>query len=122
MQKFKVAIAVDLPSYAHIEVEAPTQEAAEKMVEQSLVEHGTESEFYDRADAWSHMWDEVENLRIVPLDLPFDPSKEWESPEEAVKEILRQPNPAEALKSFLLERILIWDLSFMEAVLRRWNS
>ena len=122
MQKFTVTIAADLPSYAQIEVEASSQEAAERMVEKSLAEHGTESEFYDGADAWSHMWGGVENLRMVPLDLPFDPSKEWASPEEAIKEISDQANPAEALKSVLLESICAWDLKFMEGVLKRWNS
>ncbi len=63
--KFKVTIAVDVPSYAEVEVEAETEEAAYKLVAEDIGKNGWESRYYQQAEGWDDEWMNAENLRTV---------------------------------------------------------
>ena len=63
--KFKVTIAVDVPSYAQVEVEAENEEAAYKIVAEDIAKNSWESRFYQQAENWDDDWMNSENLRTV---------------------------------------------------------
>ena len=63
--KFKVTIAVDVPSYAEVEVEAESEEAACKLVAEDIEKNGWESRYYQSAEDWDDDWMNSENLRVL---------------------------------------------------------
>lgn len=65
MRNYKVTLAVDVPSYATVEVEAASEEAAYKIVMADIEAHGWESRFYLHAEGWDDDWTNAENLRVV---------------------------------------------------------
>ena len=64
-KKFKVTLAVDVPSYAAVEVEAATEEAAYEIVTADIEANGWESRFFAAAEGWDDDWTNAENLRVV---------------------------------------------------------
>ena len=69
MPKFTVTIAVNVPSYADIEVEAESPEQAEELVAKSFESEGWYSPYYTECDL--RVWNdslEREDLRVVPAD------------------------------------------------------
>ena len=65
MKKFKVTVAVDVPSYAQVEVEAASEEAAYRIVTADIEMRGWESRFYVDAEDWDTDWCNADNLRVV---------------------------------------------------------
>ena len=70
MPKFTVTIAVNVPSYADIEVEAESQAQAEELVAKSFESEGWNSPYYAEGDlrVWNDSFDAAEDLRVVPAD------------------------------------------------------
>lgn len=68
MNKFTVTIAVNVPSYCDLEVEAASQEDADRIVAESIKEHSWSSPYWYNAEGWDTDWCEADDLRVLGVD------------------------------------------------------
>lgn len=65
-KQYEVTIAVNVPSYAVVNVTADSQAHAEQLVEQSIERDGWNSRFYLTFPDWKDDWSGADDLRVVP--------------------------------------------------------
>lgn len=65
MEKFKVIIAVNVSSYASVEVEAPNEIEANRIVAESIQKLVWDSPYWQDAADWDTDWSAAEDLRVV---------------------------------------------------------
>lgn len=65
MSKFQVHIAVNVASFAAVEVEAENEIEANRIVAESIEKNGWESPYWQAANDWDTDWLNAEDLRVV---------------------------------------------------------
>ena len=65
-EQYEVTIAINVPSYAVVNVTADSQAHAEQLVEQSIERDEWNSKFYREVTEWSDDWSGADDLRVVP--------------------------------------------------------
>ena len=65
MSKFQVHIAVNVTSFAAVEVEAVSEIEANRIVAGSIEKDGWESPYWQEANDWDTDWQNAEDLRVV---------------------------------------------------------
>ena len=65
MKMFTVIVAADVPSYGKVQVEAASEEEANRIVNESFERDGFASPFWDAADDFDSDWSSCDNLRTI---------------------------------------------------------
>lgn len=65
MKKYEVIIAVDVPSYATVVVEAADEAEANRLVTESIKTQEWLSPYWQDATEWATDWSAAENLRVT---------------------------------------------------------
>jgi hypothetical protein len=60
-----ITIAVTVNSYAPVQVEAPSELEAARIVQESIDKEGFDSPYWDQAQDWDTDWQQAENLRVL---------------------------------------------------------
>lgn len=68
MSEFTVTLAVNVPSYCDIEVQAASQEDADRIVAESIKKHSWSSPYWQDADNWDTDWINADDLRVLGVD------------------------------------------------------
>ena len=65
MPKHTVHIAVNVTNFATVEVEAPDETAANRIVAESIEKQGWDSLYWQETTDWDTDWQNADDLRVV---------------------------------------------------------
>jgi hypothetical protein len=65
MSNFQVQIAVNVPSFAAVEVEAENEIDANRIVAESIEKDGWESPYWQETADWETDWQNADDFRVV---------------------------------------------------------